>query len=206
MRTDLPQSVLDAADVVAVTQLVLLERESRDLGRWEQMRECFHPDSRVRVSWFSGTGAEFVDGSIDMARRNVLAKHRLGPILVRLAGDRAVASLSGIIDIPATLSGIEVQLSSHARFLYRAERRAERWRILSFDAIYVRDEFTTAIPGLSLPIKPADLAGFRSSYRMLSYLLTTQGYAVNSNLAGEDKPETTAALNREVYGWAGIQV
>lgn len=206
MPTDLPQSVRDAADIVAVTQLVLLERESRDLGRWEPMRDCFHPDSRVRVSWFSGTGANFVDGSIDMARRNVLAKHRLGPVLVRLAGDRAVASLSAIIDIPATLSGVEVQLSSHARFLYRAERRAERWRILSFDAIYVRDEFTTAIPGLSLPIKPADLAGFRSSYRMLSYLLTTQGYAVNSDLPGEDRPETTAALTREVYGWAGIQV
>ena len=206
MRTDLPQSVLDAADIVAVTQLVLVERESRDLGRWEQMRDCFHADSLVRVSWFTGTGPEFVSGSIDMARRNVLAKHRLGPILVRLAGDRAVASLSAIIDIPATLSGVDVQLSSHARFLYRVERRADRWRIYSFDAIYMRDEFTTAIPGLALPVSPADLAGFRPSYRMLSYLLKSQGYEVNSNLPGEDKPATTAALNREVYGWAGIAI
>lgn len=206
MRADLPQAVLDAADIVAVTQLVLRERESRDLARWDQMRDCFHPDSRVRVSWFTGTGADFVDGSIDMARRNVVAKHRLGPILVRLAGDRAVASLSAIIDIPATLTGVEVQLSSYARFLYRAERRAERWRILSFDAIYVRDEFTTAIPGLALPVTPADVAGFRPSYRMLSYLLTTQGYQVNHDLPGEDKPTATEALEREVYGWAGIHM
>jgi hypothetical protein len=206
MPTDLPQSVLHAADVVAVTQLVLTERESRDLGRWDQMRECFHPDSRVRVSWFTGTGDEFVDGSIDMARRNVLAKHRLGPILVRLAGDRAVASLSAIIDIPAKLLGVEVQLSSHTRFLYRAERRAERWRIISFDAIYVRDEFTSPIPGVLLPITPADLSGFRPTYRMLSYLLKSQGYDVNSNLAGEDRPETVAALEREVYGWAKIRI
>jgi hypothetical protein len=92
------------------------------------------------------------------------------------------------------------------RFLYRAERRAERWRVLSFDAVYVRDEFTTAIPGVSLPIKPADLAGFRPTYRMLSYLLKSQGYEVNSNLAGEDQPETCAALEREVYGWAGIHM
>jgi len=206
MRTDLPQSILDATDIVAVTQLVLLERESRDLGRWDQMRDCFHPDSLVRVSWFTGTGPDFVTGSIDMARRNVLAKHRLGPILVRLAGNRAVASLSGIIDIPATLSGVEVQLSSHARFLFRAERRAERWRLFGFDAIYLRDELTTAIPGTSIPVTPADVAGFRPSYRMLSYLLKSQGYAVNSNLPGEDRPETTAALNREIYGWAGIKV
>ncbi len=206
MRADLPQAVLDAADIVAVTQLVLRERESRDLARWDQMRDCFHPDSLVRVSWFTGTGAEFVDGSIDMAARNVFAKHRLGPILVRLAGDRAVASLSAIIDIPATLSGVEVQLSSYARFLYRAERRAERWRILSFDAIYVRDEFTTPIPGRSLPVTPADVAGFRPSYRMLSYLLTTQGYKVNHDLPGEDKPTSAAALEREVYDWAGIRM
>ena len=206
MATDLPQSILDAADIVAVTQLVLLERESRDLGRWDQMRDCFHPDSLVRVSWFSGTGPDFVSGSIDMARRNVLAKHRLGPILVRLAGDRAVASLSGIIDIPATLSGVEVQLSSHARFLFRAERRAARWRIFGFDAVYLRDELTTAIPGVPIPVTPADVARFRSSYRMLSYLLTTQGYQVNPDLPGEDRPETTLALNREIYGWAGIRV
>lgn len=206
MPSNLPRSVIEAADIVAVTQLVLTERESRDLGRWDRMRECFHPDSRVRVSWFSGTGNEFVDGSIDMARRNVLAKHRLGPILVRLAGDRAVASLSAIIDIPAKLLGVDVQLSSHARFLYRAERRAETWRIISFDAIYVRDELTTAIPGLALPIKPEDLAAFRPTYRMLSYLLKTQGYAVNSTLPGEDRPETVTALEHEIYGWAGIQI
>jgi SnoaL-like domain len=206
MRTDLPQSVLDAADITAVSQLVLIERESRDLGRWDQMRDCFHADSLVRLSWFTGTGPDFVRGSIDMARRNVLAKHRLGPVLVRLAGNRAVASLSAIIDIPAMLSGVEVQLSSYARFLYRIERRAERWRIFGFDAIYLRDELTTAIPGLSLPVTLADVAGFRPSYRMLSYLLTSQGYDVNPNLPGEDRPETTAALNRELYGWAGIQM
>ena len=199
-------SVQDAADITAVTQVILLERESRDLGRWTLMRDCFHEDSLVRVSWFTGIGPDFVQGSIDMARRKVLAKHRLGPVLVRLAGDRAVASLSGIIDIPAQLFGVDLMLSSHARFLYRVERRAGRWRVFGFDAIYMRDEFTTPIPGTALPITAADLARFRPSYRMLSYLLTTQGYTVNPDLPGEDRPETAAALNKELYDWAGIAV
>lgn len=190
---DLPQAVLDTVDISAVTQLVLIERESRDLGRWDQMRDCFQPDSWVRLSWFSGSGADFVTGSIDMARRQVLAKHRLGPVMVRLAGDRAVASLSAIIDIPVTLSGVEPQLSSHARFLYGVERRAQRWRIRSFDAVYVRDELTTAIPGLPVPVTAAAVADFRASYRMLSYLLTTQGYEVNPDLPGDDRPEIAAA-------------
>ncbi|MBI2749745.1 MAG: nuclear transport factor 2 family protein [Burkholderiales bacterium] len=153
MTQGLPQAVLEATDITAVTQLILLERESRDLGRWDTMRECFHPDSLVRISWYRGDGPGFVAGSIDMARRNVLAKHRLGPILVRLAGNRAVATLSAIIDIPVTLKAVPAHLSSHARFVYRAERRPpDPWRIAGFDSIYLRDELTTPIPGQPIPV------------------------------------------------------
>lgn len=204
MTQSLPQSVLDAADITAITQLILTERESRDLGRWALMRDCFHADSLVRISWFKGNGHDFVTGSMDMARRKVLATHRLGPVLVRLSGDRAVASLSGIIDIPASVQGVEVQLSSQARFLYRAERRDGRWRLSGFDAVYQRDAFTTVIPGASLSITPEELAPFRPSYRMLSYLLASQGYVVNMDLPGEDRPETARALYDELYGWAGL--
>jgi hypothetical protein len=38
MTDSLPEAVLEAADVSAVTQLILRERASRDLGLWEQMR------------------------------------------------------------------------------------------------------------------------------------------------------------------------
>ena len=100
-------NVIEAADITAITQLILRERESRDLARWETMRECFWPDSLVRVSWFRGNGPDFVTGSIEMARRGIPAKHRLAPILVRLSGERAVASLHGIIDLPVMLKGVE---------------------------------------------------------------------------------------------------
>ena len=205
MPDALPQAVLDAADVSAVAQLVLSERESRDLGRWERMAACFHPDSQVRITWFRGSGPDFVKGSIDMARRGVLAKHRLGPVLVRLNGYRGVASLSAIIDIPAELDGVEAQLSSHARFLYPAERRDGRWGLMGFEAVYTRDEFTTAIPGQVLPLTPADVAGFRPSYRMLAWLLTRQGYAVDPDLPGDDRPDLADAVYQRIYGWAGLK-
>jgi len=206
MTTELPKEVLDSAAITAVTQLILRERESRDLGRWQRMRDCFWPDSLIRVSWFRGNGEEFVSGSIDMAKRGVLAKHRLGPILVNLAGDRAVASLSGIIDLPVKMGSVEATLSAHARFLYRAERRGGVWRIVGFDAFYMRDEITPAIPGQLLSIDPRELESLRPSYRMLSYWLKTQGFQIDSNLAGEDRPELVAALNGEVFGWAGLPV
>jgi len=89
MVEPVPKAVLEAADVSAVSQLILRERFSRDLGLWEQMRDCFHDDSVVRISWINASGPEFVRRSKEMAERNVLASHRLSPILVTLAGDRA---------------------------------------------------------------------------------------------------------------------
>ena len=202
---DLPQAVRNAADVSAVTQLILKERESRDLGRWEDMGACFHPDSHIRVSWFRGNGADFVKGSIDMARRKVLARHRLSPIRVVLSGRRAVATMSAIIEIPARPQGIEMNLSSYTRFVYRAERREDEWRVISFDAIYVRDELTPAIPGRSISIDPRELQSFRPTYRLLSYVLSKEGYAIDADLAGDDRPESVHALMHEVFSWAGLK-
>jgi hypothetical protein len=205
MSADLTKNVIEAADITAITQLILRERESRDLWRWETMRACFWPESLVRVSWFCGSGADFVTGSIEMARRGIPAKHRLAPILVTLAGDRAVARLTGIIDLPVKLKGVDATLSTHSRFLYRAEKRDGRWGLMGFDAIYMRDELTPDLPGQTISIDPSEVKDFRKSYRLLSYYLHTQGYEVDSSLAGEDRPETVEMLNRELYAWAGIE-
>jgi len=204
MSDNLPKAVLDSADITSISQLILRERESRDVGRWEQMRECFWPDSLVRVSWFRGTGPDFVTGSIDMARRGIPAKHRLGPVLVTLAGDRAIASLTAIIDLPVKLQNVEGTLSTHARFLYRVERRGEQWRIFGFDAIYMRDELTPSIPGEHISISHEEVREFRASYRMLSYYLHSQGYDVDSNLPGEDRADLAEALNRELSSWLTV--
>jgi len=206
MTTNLPKEVTESADITTITQLILRERESRDLQRWNTMRDCFWPDSLIRVSWFRGNGPDFVAGSIDMAKRGVPAKHRLGPILVRLADNRSVASLSGIIDLPVKLNGVEATLSTHSRFLYRAERRNGEWRLFGFDAIYMRDELTPSISGQTISIDPSELKGFRPTYRMLCYHLKNQGFTIDSELPGEDRPELVEALNRELFGWAGIAI
>jgi hypothetical protein len=118
--SSVPKAVLEAADVSAVPQLILRERISRDLGLWDQMRDCFHDDSVVRISWIKASGPEFVRRSKEMAERNVNASHRLGPIYVTLAGDRAIAQLVVIIDIPFKLEGIEVMLSNQRSSLRHA--------------------------------------------------------------------------------------
>jgi hypothetical protein len=204
MIDSLPQAVLEAADVSAVSQLVLRERLSRDFGLWEQMRDCFHDDSVVRISWINATGPEFVRRSKEMAERNVKASHRLGPILVTLASHRAIAQVRANIDIPFTLKGIEVMMSSHAHLLFRAERQGEVWRLSGLDAVYLRDEIAPVMPGQTVAIDQEEVKAFRPTYRLLSYCLASGGFPVRNDLAGVDRPDLVDTLVREIYGWAGL--
>jgi hypothetical protein len=200
----IPKAVLESADITAISQLILRERNSRDTADWATMRQCFHPDSIVKISWFNGSGPDFVTASIDMAERGVSAKHRLSPVLVRLAGDRAVASLIGIIDIPTVAEGVDLILSAHGRFVYRVERREDVWRIAGFECIYMRDELAPAVIGQSITIAADEIAQFRPSYRNLSWCLMKAGYSIDQNLPGEDLPETALALMSDVDKWAGL--
>ena len=195
-----------AADITAITQLVVRERESRDLGFWNRMRDCFHADARVNISWFQGNGHDFVTASKDMAARGMLAKHRLGPVLVSLNDSRAVATVSGIIDIPTVLDGKDFTLSAHCLMFYRTEKRADVWRLCSFECIYRRDEFVPCVLGQCAELPLALLKSFRPSYRNLSYSLHLKGYAVNSELPGEDRPETVRAILQQHFDWAGLPV
>ena len=168
------------------------------------MRACFHPDSHVRVSWFRGNGADFVQGSIDMARRNVLAKHRLSPIRVVLSGNRAVASMPAIVEIPRGRKGIEMTSIEAIRASFTGPSGVTINGASSASTpIYLRDELTPAIPGHSISIDPHELQSFRPAYRLLSYILSKEGYTVDTELPGDDRPESIRALMRGVFTWAG---
>ncbi len=196
----------EAVDITEITQLVVRERESRDLGMWNRMRDCFHEDSEVDISWFKGSGHDFVTASIDMAERGMKAKHRLGPVHVTLNKDRAVATCSGIIDIPTDMDGFPLTLSAHCLMLFRALKRQGTWRLSGFEVIYRRDELVPAIPGHTPVIDPAELKNFRPSYRNLCLALVRTGYTPNHDLAGEDRPESVRAIMEKVFGWAGLPV
>ena len=38
----------------------------RDLGEWAQLRDLFHPDGTIEITWFEGLASDFVDGSMRM--------------------------------------------------------------------------------------------------------------------------------------------
>lgn len=50
----------------------------RDLGEWEQLRNLFHPDGTIEITWFEGLASDFVDGSMRMGASDARTKHLIG--------------------------------------------------------------------------------------------------------------------------------
>ncbi|MFI9504151.1 nuclear transport factor 2 family protein [Nocardia sp. NPDC052566] len=189
---------------IEVEQVVLRERQARDRGWWDRMGECFAVDSRVRLSWFDGSGADFVTGSRRMAAGGTASRHRNSPPVAEVRGDRAVVELPTAIEIRTEIDGVEVDLTSYARLVYRVERRGGRWLIVSLDAVYERDTMVPTVPGTVWPGAATAFARFRPSYRMLAYLVETMGYPLDPDLYGDDRPEVTAGFYRELFGWLAV--
>lgn len=54
----------------------------RDLGEWDQLRNLFHPDGTIEITWFEGLASDFVDGSMRMGASDVRTKHLIGTPVV----------------------------------------------------------------------------------------------------------------------------
>ncbi|WP_309233884.1 nuclear transport factor 2 family protein [Micromonospora sp. ATA51] len=158
-----------SADTEAVSQLVLGERQSRDRGWWEEMAECFAPEAVIDMSWFTGSAHDFVRQTRLRSADGVWGRHRLSPPAVRVNGDRSWAELALGIEFPITVAGVAADLVSYCRSQYRARRIDGTWRITRITSIYERDTLTPAMPATRLDIDPADLSGYRASYRCLAW-------------------------------------
>ena len=188
-------------DASAVAQLILLEREGRDRGWFEQEESTFHPDSLVRIAWFVGTGAEFVARSRAVFAAGLRPVHRMGPPVVHLDGDRAVAEAPAQISIIQDFDGIEGYVVNDVRLLYRAERRAGMWKLSQMDCIYERDTVVPAVVGLSPVIDPEVLDRFRTPYRYLAYHLHLTGKQARDDLFADDRRQEVDGLYAEAFAW-----
>ncbi|MFE6721888.1 nuclear transport factor 2 family protein [Streptomyces albidoflavus] len=189
------------SDIDIVTQTVLRERQGRDRGWWDQMRACYWPDSAVSLSWYQGDGPGFVAASEAMAGRGDASVHRLSPPVVQIDGPRAFVELPAAIEVRTEVDGVLADLTSYTRVLYRLEHRAPEWRITTLTCVYERDTLTSAVPGQSLTVDPAELAAYRPPYAFLAWHLTRRGYPVSPDLLGDDQPERTAQLYADLRQW-----
>lgn len=196
---------MSTEDLILVQQLVCREREARDRQWWEEMRSAYAEDSFINLSWYRGTGAGFIDESVQLAKRGTTAKHQLGPVIVRVGegGSRALATVSASIEARLNIQGVEVDLTSQTRLLYRAIKndREAPWKLCRLDCIYECDHLTPSLPGQSIAISPEDLQPFRSSYKCLSYFLASRGLPTNHELPGDDRPDEVNKVYNEAFCW-----
>ncbi|WP_433365514.1 nuclear transport factor 2 family protein [Streptosporangium sp. CA-115845] len=189
-------------DKLLITELAQTERVARDTRQWDLMTDCYHPDSRVFLSWFDGTAAEFIAASKAMGEEpGGHATHSLGPTLVRIAGDRALADTSCAILFRRVFAGVECDMVSYCRHHSRVERVGDRWRLRSFVGVYEKNTLVPVIPGQAPAIDTGKLATFRSSYAFQSYFRAQQGKRVYDDRPGLDRPDLVARFRDAEERW-----
>jgi hypothetical protein len=127
---------------------------ARDNGDWQTFRDCFHPDATVRVLWYSGPVAPFIEQTIESAAKRQpggkSTRHWLGNFRVWLNRDRAILETDTMVLNRDRFKGHLFDYTINLRLYDRIERRAGEWRILRMDAIYDKDRLDPVITG-SLP-------------------------------------------------------
>jgi hypothetical protein len=192
-------------DKLELAELVQLERQWRDKGEWQKLADCYIEESRVRTTWFSGTAREFADHARQMTERGGgrPSKHLISPVEIHVYGDRAVVESVGEIHNRDVLEGVPIDTIQYCRFLSRAVRTLEGWRLATFEGIYQKDVMTPVFPGDVIPIDREEMNEFRPSYRIWAYMLSRKGYAVpqGDEIVAEDRPDLVAALLEDADRW-----
>lgn len=148
----------------------------RDLGEWAQLRNLFHPDGTIEITWFEGLASDFVDGSMRMGASDVRTKHLIGTPVVTFNASATKA----IVETNAMIIGENVKLNlgcvGHNRFYDLAEKRDGIWKLFHRQSIYDMASFTFPL-GLA-DIDQSTVAKYPREYAALAYLLEKSGFPV----------------------------
>ena len=152
-----------------------------------------HPDTNrtlVDISWITGTVEAWIAGSRAMAKTGVGAFHTMQPTEILIKSDRAIATslISPRGRIP--YKGCDLDLTAWGHQLQRFEKVGGIWKIVRFQAIYIRGSVSTPCPGTEVP--PIDEKGekilreARSSFKWLAWQMSLIGETVRNDLPGYD--------------------
>ena len=201
MTQELPAEMLAQMDRVAIIDLVQRERVARDMRQWDELANCYLEDSLVEISWFRGTGAEFAAASKKIMAGPLRSFHQMGPTVVKLMGDRAVAGTGCAIHVAGDLDGVGVDVISQSRLYSRVQRHGKEWLLQSLRSVYIEDAMIPLDPSQTPKLNAAELASYRPSYRLIQYMLAHAGHPTRSDLPGMDQPEGVAKLQEADEAW-----
>ena len=122
---------------------------SLDLGEWDALRSCFHPDATITVSWYCGGVDDFIARSKAMIAARKPEEHRkhwLGNMRTDIKGTRAVLETDVLLLIREYIDGALFDYTSFARFYDLFEKRDGAWRIFDWSCIYDKDRLDPVVP------------------------------------------------------------
>jgi hypothetical protein len=182
----------DAADKVAIREVIDNWVIWRDSGDWERFRGVWHEEGRMMATWFYGTAAEFIRVSSEGMDRGVSIFHILGGISIDVARSRAIAQTRNTIFQRGMVHGVLCDVACLGRFYDFFEKRKGRWAIVLRRLVYERDRLDPVDPSQTVSLEPQLLEQFPVGYRHLAYLQTNAGFNVAPNLPGLKGPEVQA--------------
>jgi hypothetical protein len=164
---------------------------SLDLGEWDRLRSCFHPDASITVSWYSGP----LDGFIDRSRALMASrkpeehrKHWLGNMRSEINGTRAVLETDVLILIREFIDATLFDYTSYARFYDLLEKRAGVWRIVEWNCIYDKDRLDPVAPSREWapPGAHAVLEGPESGFAFMKLRQSKRGRTIPESIVIRD--------------------
>jgi hypothetical protein len=192
------QRLLDRTEIF---DLVRVERYYRDVKDWKGLIGSYVENAPVRTTWFDGPVEEFAAASQRKMARGSGAKHWIFPTVLQINGDRALIESPAAIFDRLTFDAVEFDSFQYCRFISRVVRTAQGWRLASFEAIYQRDHLRSVNPTEPLPVDWKLIKTLRPSYRFLAYCQICQGYKVNPELLGDDRPDLLEAFYVQEKRW-----
>jgi hypothetical protein len=163
----------------------------RDLAEWDKLRELFHPDGTIEISWFEGLASDFVDGSMRMGKSDLRTKHFISAPLATFNGNKAIVETNAVV-IGENVC-LDLGVSAHARFYDQVEKRKGVWKIMKRQGIYDVGYFN--FPQRMVEIDRDLVKKYPREYAPLAYLLEKTGFPVKRVFAtkGSDLEKTMKA-------------
>jgi hypothetical protein len=148
----------------------------RDLGEWEQLRNLFHPNGTIEITWFEGLASDFVDGSMRMGKSDLRTKHLIATPMVTLNASATKAIVETNAMIIAENIALDLGCQCHNRFYDLVEKRDGVWKLFHRQSIYDMGSFTFPCGMVSIDQDAA--AKYPREYAALAYLLEKSGFPV----------------------------
>lgn len=181
-KTSTAQALQTYLDRAAITQVVQDWALARDTGRWDRLRSAYTADGMMHTTWFVGSADEFVQRSMEGAKKGARGQHFIGATSIDLAADRAIAETRMMLLLRAPMQDIEVDVTCYGRFYDFFLREHEQWRIKKRVPIYEKDRLDPLDPSARITLDPAELARYPEGYRHIAYVQASDGASVTQGL------------------------